>query len=395
MVATTEHVADFRQTVVGQLLGQGHGYLTRARDRTRTTLGQQIGDLDLVVLSDSTLNVIHTDQFVLQRQQILERFTNQLDGDVTAHEMRVSDNPLQCTFQLTDVGSNALSDEKGCVMRELDFGLVGLLHQDCYAGLQLWRLDSHRQAPTKARLQTLFQAFDFLGIAVRGKDYLLATLKQGVEGVEKLFLRALFASEELDIVDQQRVHRAVEALEFVDGVELQRFDHVRDETLRMQVHHLGVRILLQQMVTHSMHKVGFTQTHTAIKEQWVVAMLRVVRNLPGSRAGELVRLTFDESVKGKGPVQVTGVLERTFNLHGALFSPATTGRRSSRLGHGIKAVTRRRLDQYRLGCSHGNGFNRCCRGCLVCLSLRQRSRNGSAHRRVRRSPWGRAATATY
>lgn len=150
------------------------------------------------------------------------------------------------------------------------------------------------------------------------------------------------------------------------------------------------------MVTHSMHKVGFTQTHTTIKEQWVVAMLRVVRNLPGSRAGELVRLTFDEGVKGKGPVQVTGVLERTFNLHGALFSPATTtGRRRGGLGHGIKAVTRRRLDQYRLGCSHGNGFNRCCRGRLVCLSLRQRSRNGSADRRVGRSPWGRAATATY
>ncbi|MNC40581.1 hypothetical protein D3C75_893000 [compost metagenome] len=163
----------------------------------------------------------------------------------------------------------------------------------------------------------------------------------------------------------------------------------------MQVHHLGVRVLLQQVVTHSMHEVGFTQAHTTIKEERVVTMLGVVCHLPGSRARQLVRLTFDEGVEREGAVQVTGVLERTFNLHGALFSPATTGRRSSRLGHGIKAVTRRRLDQYRLGCSHGNGFNRCGRGRLVCLSLRQRSRNGSADRRVGRSPWGRAATATY
>ncbi|MNH24156.1 hypothetical protein D3C79_840740 [compost metagenome] len=103
--------------MVGQLLGQGHGHLAWTRDRTRTTLGQQIGDLDLVVLGDGTLNVIHTDQLVLQRQQILERLTNQFDGDVAAHEVRVSDHPLQCAFQFTDVGTDALGNEEGRVMR--------------------------------------------------------------------------------------------------------------------------------------------------------------------------------------------------------------------------------------------------------------------------------------
>ncbi|MNN31249.1 hypothetical protein D3C81_1449310 [compost metagenome] len=120
----------------------------------------------------------------------------------------------------------------------------------------------------------------------------------------------------------------------------------------MQVHHLGIRVLLQQMVTHSMHQVGFTQANTAIKEERVIAMLGVIGDLPGSSTRQLVRLTFDESVEGERAVQVTGVLERTFDLNGALLGAGTGSRHRRGLGHGIKAVARRRLghlvDQHRL-----------------------------------------------
>src|SRR5450830_179833 len=74
------------------------------------------------------------------------------------------------------------------------------------------------------------------------------------------------------------------------------------------------------MVTHRMHQVRLTQANATIKEQRVVTMLGVVRHLPGGRAGQLVGFTLDEVLKGKGTVEVAGVLERTFNLHGALFS---------------------------------------------------------------------------
>src|SRR3990167_5693322 len=92
---------------------------------------------------------------------------------------------------------------------------------------------------------TLFQAFDFFRVTVTGENHLLAAFEQGVEGVEKLFLGTLFLGEELNVIDQQCVHRTVEALELVDRIQVQGLDHVRDETLGMQVHHLGIRVLRQ------------------------------------------------------------------------------------------------------------------------------------------------------
>ncbi|MNE19232.1 hypothetical protein D3C81_1215800 [compost metagenome] len=124
----------------------------------------------------------------------------------------------------------------------------------------------------------------------------------------------------------------------------------------MQVHHLGIRVLLEQVVTHSVHQVGFTQAHTAVQEQRVVAMLGVVGNLPGRSAGQLVGLTFDEVLEGKGAVQVAGVLERTLDLHGALFGAAAWRRGGIGFAHGIEAVTRRCFLDFGHRC-------RCCYGC--------------------------------
>ncbi len=244
MVAATKHIADFGQAVVSQLFGQRHCNLTRTCDRARTTLGQQIGNLDLVVLGDRALNVIHRDQFVLQRQQVFQGFANQLDGDVAAHEVRVCDHAFKRAFQLTDVGADTLGNKERRIVWQIDFGLVSLFHQDRDAGFQLRRLDGDRQAPAEAGFKALFKAFDFFRVAVTGKNDLLATFKQGVEGVEKLFLGPLFASEELNVIDQQRIHRTVEAFELVDRVQLQGLDHVGDESLRVQVHDLGIRVLL-------------------------------------------------------------------------------------------------------------------------------------------------------
>ena len=51
------------------------------------------------------------------------------------------------------------------------------------------------------------------GGQVRGDHDLLAGVVQGVEGVEELVLRLLLAGEELDVVDEEHVDVAVEALE--------------------------------------------------------------------------------------------------------------------------------------------------------------------------------------
>ena len=66
-----EGVTDLRQAVVGEFLGQGHGDLTRTGHGARTALGEQVRQLDLVVLGHGALDVVDPHLLVLQGQQVL------------------------------------------------------------------------------------------------------------------------------------------------------------------------------------------------------------------------------------------------------------------------------------------------------------------------------------
>jgi len=151
------------------------------------------------------------------------------------------------------------------------------------------------------------------------------------------------------------------------------------------------------MVTHSVHQVGFTQADAAIKEQRVVTMLGIVRHLPGCRAGELVGLALDEILEGEGAVQVTGVLERAFDLHGALFG-ANRGLLRGRTGHRVKAVAGRLFTDFLgflrralgRGCTWSRGWRAGRRGIGLRLGHLR-----SGQRRIRRGTRCRAAFAAY
>jgi hypothetical protein len=153
-----------------------------------------------------------------------------------AGEMRGGDHAPQRALEFAHVGADALGDEERDFLGQLDLRRRACLaHQDRDAGLELRRLDRDRQTPAEARLQPLLEAVDLLRIAIAGQDHLLLALEQRVEGMEELLLRALLAREELNVVDQQRIERAIRGLEIVDGVVLQRLDHVADEALAVHV----------------------------------------------------------------------------------------------------------------------------------------------------------------
>ena len=63
----------------------------------------------------------------------------------------------------------------------------------------------------------------------------MLAFEQRIEGMEELLLRMLLAGEELDVIDQQRMQRAIRGLEFIDAVVLQGPHHVADETLGVHV----------------------------------------------------------------------------------------------------------------------------------------------------------------
>ena len=130
------------------------------------------------------------------------------------------------------------------------------------------------------RFQPRLQALDFARIAVAGQDDLLLAVEQRVEGVEELFLGAVLAGEELDVVDQQRVDLLELALERVHRLVLQRLHHRAEELLGAQVHHPHGRVGRAHRVAGGEHQVGLAQAGAAVQQQRVVgAVAGLLRGL--------------------------------------------------------------------------------------------------------------------
>ena len=64
------------------------------------------------------------------------------------------------------------------------------------------------KSPFKAATQSIFDLRQLFRWPVAGDDDLTQILMQRIESVEELFLGALLVNQELDIVDQQHVHRS-------------------------------------------------------------------------------------------------------------------------------------------------------------------------------------------
>ena len=71
----------------------------------------------------------------------------------------------------------------------------------------------------------------------------------------------------------------------------------------MDVANPRVRPLLGKMIADGMHQVGLAQADAAVDEKRVVGNARVLGDLDGSGAGELVGLAGDEAVEGEPAVE--------------------------------------------------------------------------------------------
>ena len=90
--------------------------------------------------------------------------------------------------------------------------------------------------------------------------------QQCFKSVEKLFLCTVFIGKKLHIINQQQVQRVVILLELIKGFALIGLDHIRNKLLGMDIQHLGVRSVNQQLVAYGVHQMSFTQTHAAVNK---------------------------------------------------------------------------------------------------------------------------------
>ena len=106
---------------------------------------------------------------------------------------RMSDPSSSRTFDFTFA-----ADIHGHVVRQRDVLGLRLLLENRHFGLEIRRLNIGDQSPFETGSESLFERGNFMGRAVAADDDLLAGIKQRVERVEELGLRAFLPGQKLN-----------------------------------------------------------------------------------------------------------------------------------------------------------------------------------------------------
>ena len=139
--------------------------------------------------------------------------------------------------------------------------------------------------------------------AVGRDDDLPAAVDQRVEGVEELFLGAVLAADELDVVDHQQVDRAEQLLEAHGVLRAQGAHELVHELLGREVDHAARRVDLADAPGDGVHQVGLAQAHAAIEEEGIEGRLVRDGHPLGRRHRELVGLADDEGLEGEAGIE--------------------------------------------------------------------------------------------
>ena len=265
MIFVPEEGADLREGMTGELPGEVHRDPAGQGKGPGAVLAQEVRHLDAEVLADFLLDPLDGDVPVVLHEEVPQHLAGHVlrDGLIAVHGLR--GHADQRAFQLPDAVADSVGDEQRHLIRQVDVVHLRLPPEDGDPRLQIGQLNVGDEPPLEPRAQPLFQRGDILGRAVTGEHNLLAEIVQMVEGVEELLLRGLLAGEEVDIVNQEHVHRPELLLEQLPLVALDgQVDELVHELFRGGVHHPESGILLPDGVADGLHEVGFAQPGAAI-----------------------------------------------------------------------------------------------------------------------------------
>jgi hypothetical protein len=148
---------------------------------------------------------------------------------------------------------------------------------------------------------------DFIG---SNNDLTLGTIER-VEGVEELLLSSLLTNDELDIVDEENIHRSKSALEFLHLCVTKGENEFVCECLRRHVENSCERIPLKNRVSYRVEKMCLSKSYTTINKEWVIALTRLLGHSHRGGVTELVTITNHEILEGIARVNI--IKNLTFN----------------------------------------------------------------------------------
>src|SRR6202790_5154602 len=275
-----ELATDFGKRGGGQLLDDVHGHLARESDGASVAANFQILFTQIEMLADPFLNQVNRDALFLRRDDVAQDLLRGGKRDGHARQGGVSHQTGKCSFKFAHIGLNSPRDVFSNVIGKRKAIVVGLFLKNRNFSFQIRWLDVRDQTPLETRAQSFFNGVDVFGQAVARNDNLLLLFIKSVERVEELFLGAFFSSDELDVIDQQDIDGVETVAETDHAIEADGVDDFDGEFFRADVTEAHRRIALLDGVPDSVHQVGLAHAHTAIEEQRVVSLGRLLSTAP-------------------------------------------------------------------------------------------------------------------
>ncbi len=184
---------------------------------------------------------------------------------------------------------------------------LGLLLHDGHAGLEIGRLQVGHDSPGEPGDEPLLDRDHLVRGTITREHDLPVGIVERVERVEEFLLGALLARQELHVVQQQDVGRAIPTLELQRGGVLDGVDHLVHELLGAHEENPRARARGSDHVPDGVHEVCLAQSHAAVQEEGVVALARIRRDRLSDRVGELVSVPDDEGLEGVVRAQIAFV----------------------------------------------------------------------------------------
>ena len=121
-------------------------------------------------------------------------------------------------------------------------------------------MDVGDQTAAETGFQAVFDSFQIRRGFIGGNNNLAAFFNQGIECVEKLFLRGVFAAHKLYVVHHQNVNRTELFLESGRVFITQGADKFIHKFFGRKINNIAAWVLLLNVPGNSMHQMRFAQS---------------------------------------------------------------------------------------------------------------------------------------
>lgn len=291
-----EVLADFGEGRAGVFAGEPHGEHPRMADDRRLAFGLQRLFVDTEHFANRVGDVGQADCLAVDSYQIGEGPLGKRQIDAAVKCFAGGVQAIEGTGELTSVAIELRGKpfehcaRRGCFVR------AGQLFENGQSRGQVRGINSANQATADAGDEFAAEVFQFGQSAIGSEDNLSAGTEERVDGVLQFSERRRFASEKLQIVDQEEFDIAILLAKTGQTSAAEGFDELRGKLFGRQINSTALRGGLSRGAPGTFEQMRFAAARRARNEQRRVAA-KLAEQIVDRSVRETVPLSHNKSVE--------------------------------------------------------------------------------------------------